>query len=117
MARKKNKESYAVLEGHRLAQPTIYSFWAKAHVRTTGYSPKRKVFFKSFYDLQTAKDFVFANCGGRYELDIKSEKEQTTPENNAQAYYAVANGRNPGIYLYFYSDGGAEPQVNQEPHS
>lgn len=27
MARKKNKESYAVLEGHRLAQPTIYSFW------------------------------------------------------------------------------------------
>jgi hypothetical protein len=27
MCRKENKEYYAVLEGHRLAQPTIYSSW------------------------------------------------------------------------------------------
>jgi hypothetical protein len=27
MRPKKNKEYYAVLEGHRLAQPTIYSSW------------------------------------------------------------------------------------------
>ena len=38
------------------------------------------------------------NCGYGYKLDIKSEKEQTTPESNAMAYYAVANGRNPGVY-------------------
>ncbi|KAG9666523.1 hypothetical protein KCU95_g18147, partial [Aureobasidium melanogenum] len=38
------------------------------------------------------------NCGRHYELDIKSGKEQTTPESNAVAYYAVANGRNPGVY-------------------
>jgi hypothetical protein len=39
------------------------------------------------------------NCGHRYKLDIKSAKEQTTPESDAVAYYAVANGRDPDVYL------------------
>jgi viroplasmin and RNaseH domain-containing protein len=71
---------------------------AKAHVRTTGYRTKRKVIFEGFRTLQEAEAFMRGNCGHRYKLDIKSEKEQTTPESKAVAYYAVANGRNPGVY-------------------
>jgi viroplasmin and RNaseH domain-containing protein len=72
---------------------------AKAHVRTTGYRTMRKVIFKGFYTLQEAEAFMRGNCGHRYKLDIKSAKEQTTPKSDAVAYYAVANGRSPGVYL------------------
>lgn len=71
---------------------------AKAHVRTTGYRTQRKVIFQGFRTLRTAEAFMRRNCGHRYILDIKSAKEQTTPESNAVAYYAVAIGRNPGVY-------------------
>ena len=71
---------------------------AKAHVRTTGYRTKRKVIFKSFETLRAAEAFMRRNCGHGYKLDIQSEREQTTPESKAKAYYAVANGRRPGVY-------------------
>ena len=77
-----------------------YQVRAKAHVRTTGYSSKRVVLFRGFYNLQAAETFMIENCGSHYKVDIKSEDEQTTPEITASAYYAVANGRNPGIYPY-----------------
>lgn len=73
-------------------------FRAKAHVRTTGYRTQRKVIFEGLRTLRAAEAFMRRNCGCCYKLDIKSEKEQTTPESNAMAYYAVANGRNPGVY-------------------
>jgi viroplasmin and RNaseH domain-containing protein len=56
------------------------------------------VIFKGFYTLQAAEAFMRRNCVLHYELDIKSEEEQTTPERDAVAYYAVANGRNPDVY-------------------
>ncbi|KAH0350592.1 putative C6 transcription factor, partial [Aureobasidium melanogenum] len=73
--------------------------WAKTHVRTTGYKHNREVLFKGFSNLQEAETFMRKElCGGHYELDVKSEHEQTTPERNTAPYYAVASGQVPDIY-------------------
>ncbi|KAH0367723.1 putative C6 transcription factor, partial [Aureobasidium melanogenum] len=109
----------ACLKGTGWPNPSyIHLGWAKAHVRTTGYRAKGRTYFKGFPSLQEAKTFMGKElCGGHYELDIKSELEQTRPERGTVPYYAVANGQVPGIYHTYQSIEGAEKQVNKERHS
>ena len=36
-----------------------------------------------------------------YKYSIKDGAGETTPQKGQMAYYAVANGRNPGIQTYY----------------
>ncbi|KAK4950148.1 hypothetical protein LTR10_011125 [Elasticomyces elasticus] len=98
MPRRENKEYYAVLNGRQMKQPTIFSSWARAHLRVTGF-PKAE--HKSFVKLQDAKDYMHTKGIINYAQDIESENENTTPERGDAAFYAVAHGKAPGVYRYY----------------
>ncbi|KAE8395827.1 hypothetical protein BDV23DRAFT_144886 [Aspergillus alliaceus] len=100
----KNKEYYAILSG-RLDEPTIFSSWGDAHPRMTGCDSRNK----SFYTLQEAQSFMEENGVNRPTLVIKDGAGKTTPLRGDKAFYAVANGSNPGIYPYYYVK--TEPKV------
>lgn len=71
---------------------------AKAHIRVTGVS---QAVHHSFRTLNEAKAFLHREGHIQYDTDVKSENEDTSPRYGRAAYYAVANGRAPGVYRYY----------------
>lgn len=63
------------------------------HPRVTGCKSK----YKGFLSLQDARNYMNREHVERYKEIIKATAQETTPTRNNMAYYAVANGENPGI--------------------
>ena len=61
--------------------------------------PKAK--FRGFKSLDKAKKYMEEEKILSYELRLKGGHGATKPERTGPAYYAVANGRNPGIREYY----------------
>ncbi|BCS00025.1 RNase H1/viroplasmin domain-containing protein [Aspergillus luchuensis] len=103
---RKNNEYYAVLTG-RIDEPTIFSSWGDAHPRVTGCRSDHE----AFENLLEAQNFMEKNGVKQPKLVIKEGAGETTPLLGKEAFYAVANGRNPGIYPYYH--GKTKPEVDR----
>ena len=57
--------------------------------------------FHGFVTLDEAEAYMAQKGVERYEYNIKQGAGETTPQKGQMAYYAVANGRNPGIQTYY----------------
>ena len=68
-----------------------------AHPRVTGCRSNHG----AFDDLLKAQDFMEKNGVKQPKLVIKEGAGETTPLLGKEGFYAVANGRNPGIYPYY----------------
>jgi viroplasmin and RNaseH domain-containing protein len=68
------------------------------HPLVTGYS---KPLFGSFFTLGEAETYLEDNGVTSYKYSIKPGAGETTPQRGQKAYYAVANGRRPGIQTYY----------------
>ena len=55
---------------------------------------------KSCYTLQDARDYMEEMGAATVKLVIKSGAGETTPVGG-NGFYAVVNGRNPGIYGFY----------------
>ncbi len=58
--------------------------------------------FHGFVTLAKAEAYMKKNGVTDYKYDIKQGAGETTPEKGQTAYYAVANGRTPGIQRYYW---------------
>ncbi len=118
--RVKNKEHYAVIRGFYIAVPTIFSSWSvydggqnplivsartadidfrgDAHPVVTGFSGSG---LSGFETLAEAEDYMDSKGVAFYKYDIKYGAGKTSPIKGEEAYYAVANGRTPGIQGYY----------------
>ena len=56
---------------------------------------------RGFVTLAEAETYMKAKGVEDYNSQIKSGAGITIPEKGRTAYYAVANGRNPGIQEYY----------------
>ncbi|QKX62550.1 uncharacterized protein TRUGW13939_09711 [Talaromyces rugulosus] len=129
--KKKNKsknEYYAVYKG-RVDEPTIFSSWGDAHPRVTECDADHG----AFPTLEEARDSMKRRgIIGPKEV-FKEGAGETAPLPGNQAFYAVAYGRNPGIYEDYQfvrilrrvcilltktsKEAGAESKVNVFPGS
>ncbi|KAI2788539.1 hypothetical protein POX_e06557 [Penicillium oxalicum] len=109
--RRGNKEYYAIVTG-RVKEPTIYSSWGDAHPRITGCESK----YKSCWTLQEARTYMERMGATKVKEVIKSGAGETTPLGG-NGFYAVANGKRPGIYPFYYGENGAEKEVTEEKGS
>jgi len=66
---------------------------------------------RGFRTLSEAEDYMHNKGVTSFKHDIKYDAGDTTPRKNQKAYYAVANGRTPGIQEYYYGRNGTEPEV------
>ncbi|KAK4103556.1 hypothetical protein N658DRAFT_494048 [Parathielavia hyrcaniae] len=110
VSKRKNKDYYAVIEG-RINEPTIFSSWGDAHPRVTGC---RSV-HKSFDTIEEAREYMKKMGATRPQEIIKDGAGDTTPTWNSEAFYAVANGTRPGVYLYWHGEDGSEPKIDKIP--
>ncbi|KZL87252.1 ribonuclease h1 [Colletotrichum incanum] len=112
MAPRKTKATkfYAVFEG-RVDEPTIYSSWGDAHPRVTGCS----AVFKGFSSLQKALNYMEDLEVLAPRRVIKEGAGASTPDGKSDGYYAVANGKNPGIYQYWRGQTQALSQLHETP--
>ncbi|CCF42886.1 hypothetical protein CH063_02943 [Colletotrichum higginsianum] len=112
MAPRKTKvtEFYAVFKG-RVDEPTIYSSWGDAHPRVTGCN----AVFKGFSSLQEPLDYMERLNVLAPRQVIKEGAGAFTPDGKSDGYYAVANGRNPGIYQYWRGETQALSQLHETP--
>ena len=79
-----------------------YSIRGDAHPLVTGFkfkSPKPP--FQGFVTLAAAEAYMAEMGVENYEYKIKDGAGETTPHKGQMAYYAVANGRNPGVQTYY----------------
>jgi viroplasmin and RNaseH domain-containing protein len=77
-----------------------YSIRGDAHPLVTGFkSPEPP--YKGFVTLAEAEVHMAEMGVENYEYKIKDGARETTPRKGQIAYYAVANGRNPGIQTYY----------------
>jgi viroplasmin and RNaseH domain-containing protein len=79
-----------------------YSIRGDAHPLVTGFkfkSPKPP--FQGFVTLAEAEAYMAEMGVENYEYKIKDGAGETTRNKGQTAYYAVANGRNPGIQTYY----------------
>jgi len=73
-------------------------FRGDAHPLVTGF---RNPDFCGFKTLAEAEAYMEDHGVEDYKYEIKQGAGETTPEKNQTAYYAVANGRTPGIREYY----------------
>ena len=64
----------------------------------TGFS---KPAFHGFETPAEAEDYMDGKGVMLYNYDIKYGARKTNPVNGKTAYYAIANGRRPGIQSYY----------------
>jgi viroplasmin and RNaseH domain-containing protein len=57
--------------------------------------------YKSFVTIEEAREYMKKNGVMNPKEIIKDGVGSTTPLWGSDAFYAVANGRKPGIYPYF----------------
>lgn len=74
---------------------------ADAHPRVTGCSA---AVFKGFSSLQKALDYMEKRKVFAPRRMIRERTEASTPGRKSDGYYAVANGKNPGVYRYWRYD-------------
>ncbi|KAK4075244.1 hypothetical protein Purlil1_12718 [Purpureocillium lilacinum] len=103
-----NKEYYAVIKG-RVDEPTIFSSWGDAHPRVTGCSSKHK----GFHTIEAAKNWMRKHGVKRPNEVIKDGAGETTPLPGSRAFYAVANGKKPGITEYWCGPKGSKQEVDK----
>lgn len=60
-----------------------------------------KPIFHGFETLSEAEKYMDSKGVEFYEYNIKYGAGTTNPTKSSKAYYAVANGRNPGIKEYY----------------
>ncbi|RDW84780.1 hypothetical protein BP6252_02370 [Coleophoma cylindrospora] len=101
-------EIYAVAEGFSPA-PGIFSSWGHAHPLVTGY---RNAQFQGFTTVAEAEMYLARREVKEYIRMIRPAST-TSFRRGEKAYYAVANGRSPGVHEYYFGDDGAEPKVVQ----
>jgi viroplasmin and RNaseH domain-containing protein len=65
-----------------------------AHPRVMNY---KKAVYKGFVSIQEARGYMTLEGCADWKEIIKDTALATTPERNSTAYFAVANGENPGI--------------------
>ena len=110
--KRKEMEYYAIVKG-RISKPTIFSSWyfrqavavrnrltfdrGDAHPRVTGCAAVHK----SFATIEEAREYMKEKEELNWTEIIKDGAGSTTPRWGSYAFYAVANGRNPGVYKYF----------------
>jgi viroplasmin and RNaseH domain-containing protein len=68
-----------------------------AHPRVTGCPSVHK----SFFAIQDARAYMNRNRVTEPKEVIKDGAGETTPLRDSQAFYAVAHGKQPGIYPYW----------------
>ena len=73
-------------------------FRGDAHPLMTGFS---NLDFHGFETLAEAEDYMDGKGVTLYNYDIKYSAGKTNSVNGKTAYCAVANGRRPGIQLYY----------------
>lgn len=71
-----------------------------AHPLVTGFKSPTPP-FKGFVTLAKAQAYMAEIGVENYDSKIKDGAGETTPQKGQIAYYAVANGRNPGIKTYY----------------
>ncbi|OJJ41996.1 hypothetical protein ASPZODRAFT_78085 [Penicilliopsis zonata CBS 506.65] len=109
---KSKNEYYAVYKG-RVDELTIFSSWGDAHPRVTECDADHG----AFPTLEEARDSMKRRgIIGPKEV-FKEGAGETAPLPGNQAFYAVAYGRNPGIYEDYHKEAGAESKVNVFPGS
>ncbi|CAN9302553.1 unnamed protein product [Alternaria alternata] len=125
--RKKGSQYYAVVTG-RLDEPTIFSSWyaslelqqmalelnltrGDVHPRVTDCEN----LYQSFCSIQEARGYMEQTGCATFKEVIKETALDTTPTKHNMAYYAVANGANPGIYDVWDGPGGAQENVHEFP--
>jgi viroplasmin and RNaseH domain-containing protein len=60
-----------------------------------------KPLFQGFVTLAEAEAYIAEKGVENYEYKIKDSAREITLQKGQMAYYAVANGRNPGIKTYY----------------
>ncbi|KAM0124164.1 hypothetical protein ACHAO1_011118 [Botrytis cinerea] len=110
MAKHTKKNYYAIIRGYDA--PAISSSWAVTHLKVSGYSNAK---FKGFETLNEAQSYMEEHECYNYKLLNDGTKGDRAPRKGEVAYQAVANGRNSGVYKYYY--GGAEEEIKHYPHS
>ncbi|KAF3392609.1 hypothetical protein F1880_008939, partial [Penicillium rolfsii] len=83
-----------------------------AHPRITGCESK----YKSCWTLQEARTYMERMGATKVKEVIKSGAGETTPLGG-NGFYAVASGKKPGIYPFYYGESGAEKEVTEEKGS
>ncbi len=68
-----------------------------AHPRVTGCSSEHAAFFT----LEDAREYMKSKGVVESKEVIKDGAGETTPQWDSQAFYAIANGKKPGIYEYW----------------
>jgi len=64
----------------------------------TGYSG---ALFQGFETLEEAQAYMVKEGVEQYKQEIKEGAGMTTSTRGQKAYYAVANGRHPGVQEYY----------------
>ena len=57
---------------------------------------------RGFETLADAEDYKDGKGVMLYNYDIRYNAEKTNPIDDKTAYYTVANGRRPGVQLYYH---------------
>ncbi|EER44044.1 conserved hypothetical protein [Histoplasma capsulatum H143] len=110
---KKNKpknEYYAVYKG-RVDEPTIFSSWGDAHPRVTGC----KAVHHAYSTIEEAWKFMEKHGVVKPKEILKEGAGETTSLPNQLAFYAVADGKSPGIHSFYCGKSGAEEEVKRFP--
>ncbi|CZR58255.1 uncharacterized protein PAC_08146 [Phialocephala subalpina] len=100
-------EVYAVSHGYSPA-PGVFSSWGHVHPLVTGF-PKAK--FRKFSTVLDAKAYMETQGLKEYVEIIEGILGDASLKRGERAYYAVANGRSPGIQEFYFGDAGTEPEV------
>ncbi|KAF2011977.1 hypothetical protein BU24DRAFT_267167 [Aaosphaeria arxii CBS 175.79] len=108
----KSKTNFYVVFSGRIEECTVFSSWGDVHPRISGCDSKIKG-FKTVEDARKYMDELGLKC----KEDIKDTALDTTPTRNSYAYYAVANGRFPGIKRIWYGEAGAKDDTDQFNHT
>ncbi|CZT11972.1 uncharacterized protein RAG0_15971 [Rhynchosporium agropyri] len=110
MAKYKRKNYYAIAEG-RIA-PAICASWGVTNALVSGYSNNKQKGFSTYKEAASyLEERGHANC----RFFRGSAEGQRAPTKVEPLWYAVANGKQVGVYEYY--QGGAERGITKHAHS
>ncbi|KAL2060865.1 hypothetical protein VTL71DRAFT_8917 [Oculimacula yallundae] len=110
MAKHKRKNYYAIVEG-RIA-PAICASWGITNALVSGYSNNKQ---KGFCTYEEAAKFLEERGHPSYSFFRGSAGGERAPRKGEPLWYAVANGKQVGVYEYYQR--GAEKEIMRHAHS